>query len=182
MQASEVRDIDSRSVNVAKPNDTVKCVSCTPVEVLQRINTDNSDLFAGLARGILVMVIVARTALMIPRPGSAALAAAEVAARMKGWDNTTATVLHGLFAFFFTEILLGVFLVYHATRLHARVRFYAKPSACYLFSTSICGSTQPCAKAKRELPQDSWMCSNALALSHRRQSLPKGPLMLAMQS
>lgn len=93
------------------------------------------------------MVIVARTAMMIPRPGSAALAAAEVAARMKGWNNTTATALHALFDFFFTEALLGVFLVYHATRLHARVRHLAKPPACYLLLPLSCKSTQVCGMA-----------------------------------
>lgn len=99
------------------------------------------DESVGLARGILVMVIVARTALMIPRPGSAALAAAEIAARMKGWDNTTATLLHALFAFFFTEVLLGAFLVYHATRLHARNVFLVL-SMCFLWSV-IAFNSQP---------------------------------------
>lgn len=71
------------------------------------------------------MVIVARTLMMIPRPGTATLAAAGIAAERKGWDpatDTGAVMFDALFTFFFTELLLGAILAYHAAcRLHTKV-------------------------------------------------------------
>ncbi len=76
---------------------------------------------AGRQQAVVLFLIIVRTLMNVPRPGSVMLAAAASKAAMEGWPEPTGTIVHAIVTFISTDVLLALFMTSYVLRLDSEV-------------------------------------------------------------